>query len=94
MVVRGDMIYPPLRGVAVAGAIPAVGHRRSGHDRHAQSGQALGAPPQTAGGTGLLERREASNPKYLQDGDILEVSIATNDGAVDLGTQRTAVRYA
>jgi hypothetical protein len=24
----------------------------------------------------------------------LELSIATNDGAIDLGTQRTAVRYA
>jgi len=39
-------------------------------------------------------KREASNPKYLQHGDVLELSIATNDGAIDLGTQRTAVRYA
>jgi hypothetical protein len=38
--------------------------------------------------------REASNPKYLQHGDILDVSIATNDGAINLGTQRTSVRYA
>jgi len=38
--------------------------------------------------------REACNPKYLQHGDVLELSIATNDGAIDLGTQRTAVRYA
>ena len=38
--------------------------------------------------------REACNPKYLRHGDVLELSIATNDGAIDLGTQRTAVRFA
>jgi hypothetical protein len=30
----------------------------------------------------------------VQHGDIVELSVATDDGAVDLGTQRTAVRYA
>jgi hypothetical protein len=39
-------------------------------------------------------KRQANNPKYLQHGDIVELSVATDDGAIDLGTQRTAVRYA
>ena len=55
-------------------------------------GTALGAPPDQEL-TAFL-KREVNNPKYLQHGDILEVSIATTDGAIDLGTQRTAVRYA
>jgi hypothetical protein len=38
--------------------------------------------------------RQARNPKYLKHGDIVELSVATDDGAIDLGTQRTAVRYA
>jgi hypothetical protein len=37
---------------------------------------------------------QANNPKYLQHGDIVELSVVTDDGAIDLGTQRTAVRYA
>jgi hypothetical protein len=37
--------------------------------------------------------RQAGNRKYLQDGDIVEASVATDDGAIDLGTQRTAVRF-
>jgi hypothetical protein len=38
--------------------------------------------------------RQAGNPKYLQHGDIVEASVATDDGAIDLGTQRNAVRFA
>ena len=39
-------------------------------------------------------KRQAKNPKYLQHGDILEASVATDDGRSTSGTQRTAVRYA
>jgi hypothetical protein len=39
-------------------------------------------------------KRQAANPKYLHDGDVVEASVATDDGAVDLGTQRNTVRYA
>jgi 2-keto-4-pentenoate hydratase/2-oxohepta-3-ene-1,7-dioic acid hydratase in catechol pathway len=38
-------------------------------------------------------KRQAGNPKYLHDGDVVEASVATDDGAVDLGTQRNIVRY-
>jgi 2-keto-4-pentenoate hydratase/2-oxohepta-3-ene-1,7-dioic acid hydratase in catechol pathway len=39
-------------------------------------------------------RRQQSNPRYLRDGDVVEIHIATGDGALDLGTQRTTVRWA
>jgi 2-keto-4-pentenoate hydratase/2-oxohepta-3-ene-1,7-dioic acid hydratase in catechol pathway len=39
-------------------------------------------------------KRQAGNPKYLHDGDVVEASVATDDGAIDLGTQRNTVRYA
>lgn len=37
---------------------------------------------------------QAKNPKYLRDGDVLELTVGTDDGALDLGTQRTEVRFA
>jgi 2-keto-4-pentenoate hydratase/2-oxohepta-3-ene-1,7-dioic acid hydratase in catechol pathway len=37
---------------------------------------------------------QARNPKYLHDGDVIEATVDTDDGAIDLGTQRTVVRYA
>src|SRR6478609_4093443 len=40
----------------------------------------------------MFFKRQAQNPKYLQDGDVVEVAIATDDGAIDLGRQRTVVR--
>ncbi|BBZ39918.1 fumarylacetoacetate hydrolase family protein [Mycobacterium conspicuum] len=39
-------------------------------------------------------KTQAGNRRYLQNGDIVEASVGTDDGAIDLGTQRTAVRYA
>ena len=40
----------------------------------------------------LFFRGQARNPKYLQDGDVVQASVATDDGVIDLGTQRTIVR--
>jgi 2-keto-4-pentenoate hydratase/2-oxohepta-3-ene-1,7-dioic acid hydratase in catechol pathway len=40
----------------------------------------------------MFFRRQAQNPKYLKQGDIVEVTIGTDDGAIDLGRQRTLVR--
>ncbi|MET9211708.1 MULTISPECIES: fumarylacetoacetate hydrolase family protein [unclassified Nocardia] len=42
----------------------------------------------------LFFDRQAKNPRYLQDGDVIEATIGTDDGTIDLGRQRTAVRYA
>ena len=35
--------------------------------------------------------RQAKNPDYLRPGDVVTATIATDDGAVDLGRQRTPV---
>ena len=37
--------------------------------------------------------RQARNPRYLKDGDVIEIAVATADGVIDLGRQRTTVRY-
>ena len=39
----------------------------------------------------LFFRRQAANPRYLQDGDVITATIATPDGQLHLGTQRTTV---
>jgi 2-keto-4-pentenoate hydratase/2-oxohepta-3-ene-1,7-dioic acid hydratase in catechol pathway len=42
----------------------------------------------------LFFQRQAQNPKYLEAGDVVELAIGTDDGAIDLGRQRTVVRSA
>ncbi|HTF09926.1 MAG TPA: fumarylacetoacetate hydrolase family protein, partial [Asanoa sp.] len=101
--VDGDMIYKPLQALQsltrfqdlCAGDLVMTG---------TPVGTALSAPPKPLEIIGNLLppamkwkaffKRQANNPKYLQHGDILELSVATDDGAIDLGTQRTAVRHA
>jgi 2-keto-4-pentenoate hydratase/2-oxohepta-3-ene-1,7-dioic acid hydratase in catechol pathway len=39
----------------------------------------------------LFFRRQAANPRYLHDGDVITATIATADGQLDLGTQHTTV---
>jgi 2-keto-4-pentenoate hydratase/2-oxohepta-3-ene-1,7-dioic acid hydratase in catechol pathway len=66
-------------------------------------GTALSAPPKPIEIIGSLLPaatkwkiffgKQAKNPKYLQDGDLVEARIATNDGAIDLGRQRASVRW-
>ena len=41
----------------------------------------------------LFFKAQARNPKYLHDGDVVEVAVATDDGAINLGRQRTIVRW-
>ena len=36
-------------------------------------------------------RREAANPRYLHDGDVITATIASPDGQLDLGTQHNTV---
>ncbi|WP_227981933.1 fumarylacetoacetate hydrolase family protein [Nocardia spumae] len=66
-------------------------------------GTAISAPPKPVELLGsllpaalkwrLFFKGQAKNPKYLQDGDVVEVAVATDDNAIDLGRQRTTVRY-
>jgi 2-keto-4-pentenoate hydratase/2-oxohepta-3-ene-1,7-dioic acid hydratase in catechol pathway len=41
----------------------------------------------------LFFKAQASNPKYLNGGDVIEATVATDDGAIDLGTQRMVVSH-
>lgn len=102
MLVSADMIYSPLRALQAlarfqqldAGDLVLTG---------TPAGTALSAPPKPvqiiasllppAVKWKLFFKRQANNPKYLHDGDVVEVAVATDDGAIDLGTQRTVVRY-
>ena len=64
-------------------------------------GTALQAPAKVAGlVAGLLPPatrwrlffgREAGNPRYLRDGDVITAMIASPDGRLDLGTQHTTI---
>src|SRR6516164_4203828 len=38
--------------------------------------------------------RQANNPNYLRPGDVVEMHLATPDGAIDLGRQRTMIKEA
>ena len=103
MLVEGDMIYEPLQALQSLtrfqdlspGDLVMTG---------TPAGTALKAPPKPIEIIGSLLppavkwkaffKRQANNPKYLKHGDVVELSVATDDGAIDLGTQRTPVRYA
>jgi 2-keto-4-pentenoate hydratase/2-oxohepta-3-ene-1,7-dioic acid hydratase in catechol pathway len=68
------------------------------------SGTALSAPPKPMQIIGdllpptlkwkVFFSRQAGNRNYLQPGDVVEASVSTDDGAIDLGKQRNTVRFA
>lgn len=67
-------------------------------------GTALKAPPKPVEIIGALLptatrwkaffKSQTKNTRYLADGDLVEIHIGTEDGKLDLGRQRTTVRYA
>lgn len=102
-VVGEDMLYKPLaalRGLAQFQPLAAGDLLLTG----TPGGTALKAPPKPVEVLGALLpaatkwkaffRAQAKNPRYLADGDVVEVHIGTADGKLDLGRQRTTVRYA
>jgi 2-keto-4-pentenoate hydratase/2-oxohepta-3-ene-1,7-dioic acid hydratase in catechol pathway len=103
MLVDGDMIYQPLQALQ---SLARFQDLRAGDliMTGTPVGTALSAPPkfvQTISSLlppavkwKLFFNTQAKNENYLQHGDVVELSVATDDGAIDLGTQRTAVRYA
>jgi 2-keto-4-pentenoate hydratase/2-oxohepta-3-ene-1,7-dioic acid hydratase in catechol pathway len=99
MIVDGDMIYQALQSLARFQDLNAGDLVMTG----TPVGTALSAPPKPIQIISSLLppavkwkaffKSQANNPKYLKHGDVVELSVATDDGAIDLGTQRTVVRY-
>lgn len=102
MQVAGDMIYSPLQALQ---ALARFQQLQPGDLvlTGTPVGTALSAPAKPVQVISSLLpssvkwrvffQRQANNRKYLHDGDIVEATVATADGAIDLGTQRTVVRY-
>lgn len=102
-VVAADMLYKPLEALQgltrfqplATGDLVLTG---------TPGGTALKAPPKPIELIGALLppatkwkaffKAQARNAAYLADGDVVEIHVATADGTIDLGRQRTPVRYA
>jgi 2-keto-4-pentenoate hydratase/2-oxohepta-3-ene-1,7-dioic acid hydratase in catechol pathway len=92
MPVRGDMLYPPVEALQALSRFQRL-----------EPGDLVltGTPVGTALTTGgkpmelkaLLAAQE-NNPNFLHDGDVIEATVATDEGAIDLGRQRNTVRDA
>ena len=103
MLVDGDMIYGPLQALQ---SLTRFQDLRAGDlvMTGTPVGTALSAPPKAiqmissllppAVKWNAFFKQQAKNHKYLQHGDVVELSVATDDGAIDLGTQRTPVKHA
>jgi 2-keto-4-pentenoate hydratase/2-oxohepta-3-ene-1,7-dioic acid hydratase in catechol pathway len=101
--VDGDMIYGPLEALQAlsrfqrldAGDLlltgTPVGTALSAPSKPVEIIASL-LPPATK--WKLFFKKQAQNPKYLKNGDVVEIAIGTDDGAIDLGRQRTVVRGA
>jgi 2-keto-4-pentenoate hydratase/2-oxohepta-3-ene-1,7-dioic acid hydratase in catechol pathway len=102
-VVEDDMIYPPWQALQ---ALTRFQRLQPGDLllTGTPEGTALSAPPKPleivatflppALKWKLFFQRQEKNPRYLKAGDVVEVAIGTDDGAIDLGRQRTVVRSA
>ncbi len=101
--VEKDMIYRPVQAL---GALARFQQLSAGDLvlTGTPVGTALSAPPKAVQKlVGLLPddvkwklffAGQAKNAKYLHDGDVVEAGVTTDDGKIDLGTQRNVVRYA
>lgn len=101
--VCADMIYRP---VDALGALARFQQLSAGDLvlTGTPVGTALSAPPKAVQKlVGLLPddlkwklfiSGQAKNPKYLSDGDVVTANVATDDGEIDLGTQRNRVVFA
>jgi 2-keto-4-pentenoate hydratase/2-oxohepta-3-ene-1,7-dioic acid hydratase in catechol pathway len=96
MVVEGDMLYSPVEALQTLARFQKV-----------DVGDLIltGTPVGTALTARGVENPhqmdlmsflagQAKNPNYLHHGDVVAATVATDDGAIDLGTQRNKVVYA
>ena len=96
MLVEGDILFPPVQALQAlskfqkvdAGDIlltgTPVGTALTLHGVTPKGDIDLGA---------FLRAQFEKNPAYLHDGDVIEATVATDDGAIDLGVQRNVVVY-
>ena len=96
MVVEGDILFPPVQALQ---ALTKFQHLDAGDI--VLTGTPVGTALTTHGVTptgeidlaAFLAAQYQHNPNYLHDGDVIEASVATDDGAIDLGVQRNVVVY-
>jgi 2-keto-4-pentenoate hydratase/2-oxohepta-3-ene-1,7-dioic acid hydratase in catechol pathway len=96
MVVEGDMLFSPVQALQTlakfqkldAGDIVLTGTPVG----TALTARGVENPHQMDLMTFLAG--QAKNPNYLHHGDVVEATVATDDGAINLGTQRNKVVYA
>jgi 2-keto-4-pentenoate hydratase/2-oxohepta-3-ene-1,7-dioic acid hydratase in catechol pathway len=96
MLVEGDILFPPVQALQAlakfqkldAGDIVLTG---------TPVGTALTthgvAPKGDIDIRAFLSAQAENNPNYLHDGDVIEATVATDDGAINLGVQRNVVVY-
>jgi 2-keto-4-pentenoate hydratase/2-oxohepta-3-ene-1,7-dioic acid hydratase in catechol pathway len=97
MVVEGDILYPPVQAVQ---ALAKFQHLDAGDI--VLTGTPVGtaltthgiAPKGDVDIVGFLSMQSDKNPNYLHDGDVIEATVATDDGTIDLSLQRNKVVYA
>ena len=96
MVVEGDILYPPVQALQ---ALAKFQHLDAGDI--VLTGTPVGTALTTHGVApkgdidvlAFLSAQAENNPNYLHDGDVVEATVATDDGVIDLGTQRNKVVY-
>jgi len=101
-VVGDDMLVEPIPALRALGRFQRL-DRGDVLLTGTPGGTALSAPPKPVELLGgllpphlkwkIFFRKQAANPRYLRDGDVVEARIATDDGAIDLGRQRNRVRH-
>ena len=96
MVVEGDMLFPPVQALQTlakfqkldAGDIVLTGTPVG----TALTARGIENPNQMDLKTFLAGQTQS--PRYLHHGDVVAATVATDDGAINLGTQRNKVVYA
>jgi 2-keto-4-pentenoate hydratase/2-oxohepta-3-ene-1,7-dioic acid hydratase in catechol pathway len=97
MIVDGDILYPPVQALQTLAKF-----QKLGAGDLVLTGTPVGTALTARGVSqkpGELDLQaflsaQTQNPNYLHDGDIVEATAATDDGAINLGTQRNKVVYA
>ena len=94
-VVGGDMLYLPVQALQALSRF-----QRLEPGDLVLTGTPVGTALSTGGKSGgqmdlkAFLAAQQTNPNFLSDGDVIEATIGTDDGAIDLGVQRNTVRDA